>query len=164
VGTLRTLSDVIDPVILPIPLGGNGTKNPYFFTITTHHAANKKNATAEYDKYHRGYYLVTYKKKTKNKNTRSTSMDNDNGNGSSYIKAGISTSTSVKPATITTSNSTKLQIWDFVTGFDWLVYNGKSLVDDDSTSSTSNRALRTVIGLDYNSDLILFVVDGCEYW
>ncbi|OEU06104.1 hypothetical protein FRACYDRAFT_256530 [Fragilariopsis cylindrus CCMP1102] len=70
------------------------------------------------------------------------------------------------------NTNTKKKIWNFVTGFDWLVYNGKSLVNDNNSNINNNnptmagrayRAPRTVIGLDQDSNVILLVVDGCEY-
>jgi exopolysaccharide biosynthesis protein len=51
---------------------------------------------------------------------------------------------------------------EFVTGFDWLVYNGTVKVGNDTTGAL--RAPRTVIGLDSQGRLLLLVVDGCEFW
>jgi len=63
-------------------------------------------------------------------------------------------------------STNKKTLWDFVTGFDWLIYNGKSLVNKNNNNSNPtgiDRAPRTVIGLDKDSNLILLVVDGCEH-
>ena len=70
-------------------------------------------------------------------------------------------------------SSSSLSIWDFVTGFGWLVYNGKTRVT--SRNSNNNdvnqldptgaiRAPRTAVGLDKDSNLMLLVVDGCQNW
>jgi hypothetical protein len=51
---------------------------------------------------------------------------------------------------------------EFVTGFDWLVYNGTAQVGNDTTGAV--RAPRTAIGVDGHGRLLWFVVDGCEVW
>lgn len=53
------------------------------------------------------------------------------------------------------------QIWEFVTGFGWLVYNGTSVV---ISNEDEKQAPRTIIGVDKNDNLILVVIDGCERW
>lgn len=53
------------------------------------------------------------------------------------------------------------QIWEFVTGFGWLVYDGSVVV---GPSEDEKKAPRTIIGLDQDSNLISVVVDGCERW
>ena len=54
-------------------------------------------------------------------------------------------------------------VLDFVTGFDWLVWDGAVLVPpDDPTGAV--RAPRSAIGVDYDSNTLLLVVDGCEKW
>eukprot|EP00536_Pseudo-nitzschia_multiseries_P005798 jgi/Psemu1/238814/estExt_Genewise1.C_1160004 len=62
-------------------------------------------------------------------------------------------------------------IWDFVSGFGWLVYDGRPWVpvrEDGRTTRTPaladpGRAPRTAVGLDRDSNLMLLVVDGCEH-
>ncbi len=72
-------------------------------------------------------------------------------------------------------SSSSLSIWDFVTGFGWLVYNGRPRVtspnsnnDDDDVNQLdptgATRAPRTAVGLDKDSNLMLLVVDGCQNW
>ena len=69
-------------------------------------------------------------------------------------------------------SSSRLAIWDFVTGFGWLVYDGKARVTHSHSSNHKNhpdptgafRAPRTAIGLDKDSNLMLLVVDGCQRW
>jgi Phosphodiester glycosidase len=56
---------------------------------------------------------------------------------------------------------------NFVTGFQWLVYEGKSLADNSSSHHNptgADRAPRTAVGLDGESNLLLLSVDGCERW
>lgn len=71
-----------------------------------------------------------------------------------------------------TRSSSPLSIWDFVTGFGWLVYDGKprvtrscihgSMKESDPTGAV--RAPRTAVGLDKDSNLMLLIVDGCQNW
>lgn len=51
------------------------------------------------------------------------------------------------------------RIWEFVTGFGWLVYNGTSVV---GSNEDDKKAPRTIIGIDQNNNLISVVIDGCE--
>ena len=55
-------------------------------------------------------------------------------------------------------------LWDFVTGFHWLVYDGTPVANNSANPTGAFQAARTVIGLDYDSNLFLLVVDGCEKW
>mmetsp|Transcript_21615 Transcript_21615/g.47218 ORF Transcript_21615/g.47218 Transcript_21615/m.47218 type:complete len:435 (+) Transcript_21615:306-1610(+) len=59
------------------------------------------------------------------------------------------------------------KIWDFVTGFEWLVYNGTSWVSNDCNRKPNPtgalRAPRTAVGLDKDSNLMVLVVDGCRH-
>ena len=52
---------------------------------------------------------------------------------------------------------------DFVTGFDWLVYEGASVARMNNTPGV-RRAPRTAAGVDAEGRLLLVVVDGCEWW
>lgn len=70
-------------------------------------------------------------------------------------------------------SSSVLTLWDFVTGFGWLVYDGKPRVtryqssnnrDSSSDPTGAIRAPRTAVGLDKDSNLMLLVVDGCQHW
>jgi hypothetical protein len=65
---------------------------------------------------------------------------------------------------ITNDPSRTMTILSFVTGFQWLVYHGKNLADDSRNPTGADRAPRTAIGLDRDSNLMLLVVDGCEKW
>ena len=63
--------------------------------------------------------------------------------------------------------SSKLKLWDFVTGFGYLVYDGKPRVTPpyhDSLGNYETRAPRTAVGLDEDLNLMILVVDGCERW
>lgn len=51
------------------------------------------------------------------------------------------------------------RIWEFVTGFGWLVYNSTSVV---GPNEDDKRAPRTIIGIDQDDNLISVVIDGCE--
>jgi hypothetical protein len=51
------------------------------------------------------------------------------------------------------------RIWEFVTGFGWLVYNSTSVV---GSNEDDKQAPRTIIGVDQNDNLISVVIDGCE--
>jgi len=67
--------------------------------------------------------------------------------------------------------SSTVTLWDFVTGFEWLVYNGKPRVTYPYNTISTNppnptgaiRAPRTAVGLDKESNLMLLVVDGCQH-
>ncbi len=70
-------------------------------------------------------------------------------------------------------SSSKLKLWDFVTGFGYLVYDGKPRVILPRNDSLGNhldptggatRAPRTAVGLDKDLNLMILVVDGCERW
>lgn len=60
------------------------------------------------------------------------------------------------------NTTTELSIDMFVTGFDWLVYQGHSVAVNNTTGA--KRAPRTAIGVDRWGRLLLLVVDGCEWW
>jgi exopolysaccharide biosynthesis protein len=73
--------------------------------------------------------------------------------------------------------SSRIKLWDFVSGFGWLVYDGKPRVttfhgngtaksggNNPSNPTGAIRAPRTAVGLDKDSNLMLLVVDGCEKW
>jgi Phosphodiester glycosidase len=55
---------------------------------------------------------------------------------------------------------------EFVTGFGWLVYQGRNVVvepdDDERTGAT--RAPRTAMGVTAHGSLVVVVADGCEKW
>jgi exopolysaccharide biosynthesis protein len=55
---------------------------------------------------------------------------------------------------------------DFVTGFDWLVYNGKNVANTNATiiknRTGAKRAPRTAVGVDHEGRLLLVVADGCQ--
>lgn len=57
--------------------------------------------------------------------------------------------------------SDQSSIWSFVTGFHWLVYDSKSVAQEDTKVT---RSARTAIGVNKENNLILLVVDGCENW
>jgi hypothetical protein len=57
-----------------------------------------------------------------------------------------------------------LDPWDFVTGFNWLVYDGTMVANNSQNPTGAYQAARTAIGVDWNSTLLLIVSDGCERW
>lgn len=70
-----------------------------------------------------------------------------------------------------TTKATTSKLLQFVSGFDWLVYNESSVVIEDRPSNTAVttepaawRAPRTAIGLDAENNFMMLVVDGCEQW
>lgn len=61
------------------------------------------------------------------------------------------------------SEVTSLQVEHYMTGFDWLVYEGKVVVKSERRHLRKHhRAPRTAIGVDKYGHLLLLVVDGCE--
>jgi exopolysaccharide biosynthesis protein len=61
------------------------------------------------------------------------------------------------------TEATSLFVSDYVTGFDWLVYEGNVTVSSKHRYlRTHDRAPRTAIGVDRLGHLLLLVVDGCE--
>jgi len=62
------------------------------------------------------------------------------------------------------SEATTLQVEHYVTGFDWLVYDGEVAVqhEEDLHLRHHDRAPRTAIGVTETGHLLLLVVDGCE--
>jgi hypothetical protein len=55
---------------------------------------------------------------------------------------------------------------DFVTGFGWLVYQGRNVVvePDDEKRTGAARAPRTAVGVTGSGRLVVVVADGCEKW
>jgi N-acetylglucosamine-1-phosphodiester alpha-N-acetylglucosaminidase len=65
------------------------------------------------------------------------------------------------------SEAKELGVQYYLTGFDWLVYEGQSTVSTSCTNHSNeeegeDRAPRTAIGVDKHGRLLLLVVDGCE--
>jgi Phosphodiester glycosidase len=57
-----------------------------------------------------------------------------------------------------------LGLQQFVTGFDWLVYDGKAVANQFNNTTGAEAAPRTAIGVNQEGKLMLLVVDGCELW
>lgn len=55
----------------------------------------------------------------------------------------------------------QIGVTDFVTGFGWLVYNGRAVVSDNNPTGAV-KAPRTAIGINPQGELLLLVVDGCQ--
>lgn len=55
---------------------------------------------------------------------------------------------------------------EFVTGFGWLVYQGRNVVvePDDDERTGAMRAPRTAMGVTAHGSLVVVVADGCEKW
>lgn len=59
----------------------------------------------------------------------------------------------------------ELDIDNFLTGFGWLVYEGRDITINTSENDTgAQRAARTAVGIDGNGMLVILVADGCEKW
>lgn len=52
----------------------------------------------------------------------------------------------------------------FVTGFDWLVYDGKAVASAFNNTTGAEEAPRTAVGVNQQGKLMLLVADGCELW
>lgn len=57
-----------------------------------------------------------------------------------------------------------LGLQQFVTGFNWLVYDGKAVANQFNDTTGASEAPRTAIGVNRNGQLMLLVADGCELW
>ena len=57
-----------------------------------------------------------------------------------------------------------LGIEQFVTGFDWLVYNYSNVALYRNNTTGAKRASRSAVGITSNGTLLLLVTDGCEHW
>ena len=57
-----------------------------------------------------------------------------------------------------------LGIKQFVTGFDWLVYNYSNIALYRNNTTGAIRASRSSIGITSDGRLLLLVTDGCEHW
>jgi exopolysaccharide biosynthesis protein len=57
-----------------------------------------------------------------------------------------------------------LNLHNFVTGFDWLVYEGKNVAGYHNNTTGARESARTAIGVDWDGKLMLTVADGCEKW
>jgi hypothetical protein len=55
-------------------------------------------------------------------------------------------------------------LWNFVTGFQWLVHNGTAVADNSKNPTGAPQAARTVMGLDRDLNFFVLVTDGCERW
>jgi Phosphodiester glycosidase len=62
------------------------------------------------------------------------------------------------------SQVVELGIQQFVTGFDWLVYNYSNIVPYRNNTTGAYRASRSAVGVAANGTLFLIVTDGCEHW
>jgi hypothetical protein len=62
--------------------------------------------------------------------------------------------------------SINITIWNFVTGFDWLVYKGQNVANNSQNPTGAHRSARTAIGVGQhpNNHLWMLVADGCEKW
>jgi exopolysaccharide biosynthesis protein len=56
-----------------------------------------------------------------------------------------------------------LSLWNFVTGFGWLVYEGLSIANNNVNPTGADRAARTAVGVDSKGFLFIVVADGCEH-
>jgi exopolysaccharide biosynthesis protein len=57
-----------------------------------------------------------------------------------------------------------LGLQHYVTGFDWLVYSGKSVATERNNTTGASQAPRTAVGVDAVGRLMLLVADGCQNW
>ena len=52
----------------------------------------------------------------------------------------------------------------YVTGFDWLVYDGKVVASQFNNTTGADQAPRTAVGLTASGVLVIVVADGCQFW
>lgn len=52
----------------------------------------------------------------------------------------------------------------YVTGFDWLVYDGKAVASQFNNTTGADQAPRTAVGLTATGVLVIVVADGCQFW
>jgi exopolysaccharide biosynthesis protein len=57
-----------------------------------------------------------------------------------------------------------LRLQHYVTGFEWLVYNGSDVAMGRNNTTGADKAPRTAVGIDSEGRLMLLVADGCEKW
>jgi hypothetical protein len=57
-----------------------------------------------------------------------------------------------------------LRLQHYVTGFDWLVYNGSAVAMERNNTTGADKAPRTAVGIESEGRLMLLVADGCEKW
>lgn len=57
-----------------------------------------------------------------------------------------------------------LRLQHYVTGFDWLVYNGSAVSMERNNTTGADKAPRTSVGIDFEGRLMLLVADGCQKW
>lgn len=62
------------------------------------------------------------------------------------------------------SQTRMLGIEQFVSGFDWLVYNYSNIALYRNNTTGAMRASRSAIGITADGILLLLVTDGCEHW
>lgn len=58
----------------------------------------------------------------------------------------------------------ELDLGYYVTGFDWLVYEGTNVAALFNNTTGADQAPRTAVGLTTTGILILMVTDGCQFW
>jgi exopolysaccharide biosynthesis protein len=58
----------------------------------------------------------------------------------------------------------ELNVRQFVSGFDWLVYNGRNIAAYGNNTTGADRAARSALGVTKDGTLLLVVSDGCEHW
>lgn len=61
----------------------------------------------------------------------------------------------------------QMQEWNvqqFVTGFDWLVYDDYNIAAYRNNTTGAARAARSALGVKRDGTLLLVVSDGCEHW
>ncbi|KAL7569227.1 hypothetical protein ACA910_016782 [Epithemia clementina (nom. ined.)] len=63
---------------------------------------------------------------------------------------------------LTKERAYQLGVVHFVTGFDWLVYNGENVAAKQRFKPAIKRAPRTAVGVDKTGNLLIIVADGCE--
>jgi hypothetical protein len=62
------------------------------------------------------------------------------------------------------SQADALHLQHFVTGFEWLVFDGTNVARDRNNTTGAEKSARTAIGVDFDGKLMLLVSDGCEKW
>jgi exopolysaccharide biosynthesis protein len=57
-----------------------------------------------------------------------------------------------------------LRLQHYVTGFDWLVYNGSDVSMERNNTTGADKAPRSAVAVDSEGRLMLLVADGCQKW
>lgn len=183
VATVVAAADNLDPVVIPIPKGqdlfANFTQIPYnkkryAYWLTTNQNISVAVAHADGKQKLQTVGLTALQFGCKIAATNGGPFNSDGSNSGPVVIQGQLAGTNAPTDFVgfgTTVDGEYLfgnyhdfdvgRIWDFVTGFGWLVYNGTSVV---GSNEDDKQAPRTAIGINENDNIISVAIDGCERW